>query len=774
MSITRLVPELPVAAVVFAHDGSLRAYNPSFARLLDLDAVEGRSFWELCQEGQRNRVVNELLQGREGFEIDFRAAAGSVSLRVVGGRAEEDAFLVCFAAAAGAHDASSTERVLRRQNAILLDLGKEPAIDAGDIETAYRKITEASAAGLGVARCSIWLYDAGETRIVCQDLHQIADGSHGLQGFTLTAADYPGYFVALAEDRTIAADDARRHPATREFTDGYLVPLGITSMLEAPIRRQGRLIGVLCHEHVGEPRSFSQEEQNFAANVADYVTRALEAHARRLADERLRDAHAALERHAEDLERKVVERTKAIQLVLDSTGDGLVTAALDGTLSQERSAPIAAWFGDYPPGTKAWSLFAPDDRRAADGFELGFGDLVDGFMPFEVIAEQLPKQVEREGRIHRFTYKGVGAGADGSPERVLVVVRDATAEVAAERAAREARELQTVAGHLLRDREGFVSFLDEADELARVLAPDAPLADTKRRLHTLKGNAGIFGLESVAEAAHAAEEVLAEEPTAVAQAIGLVAVAWREARGRIAAVLGDARGRRVALEDHEYERFLSDVTRRGVDDDLVAVVRSWRGALTRPLLERLGQQIQRVGERLGKVVDVEVADPGVRTARDDMGAFFSSLVHVVRNAIDHGIETPEERALAGKPERGRIALSVGRDGGALELVVEDDGRGIDWDAVRTKAERLAIPSVTPRDLEEAIFADGLSTRTEVTDLSGRGVGLGAVRQACRALGGELRVSSTRGAGTRFVFTLPDRPAVRVPGEAAAVEAAAAE
>ncbi|HLM74315.1 MAG TPA: GAF domain-containing protein, partial [Polyangiaceae bacterium] len=112
---------------------------------------------------------------------------------------------------------------------------------------------------------------------------------------------------------SIVANDAHTHPATREFSQPYLAPLGIRSMLDAPIRLRGKLVGVLCNEHVGPVRSFTQEEENFAASLADVVARGLEAAEARRAEATLEQAKSELEQHAATLEKIVAARTGELE-----------------------------------------------------------------------------------------------------------------------------------------------------------------------------------------------------------------------------------------------------------------------------------------------------------------------------------------------------------------------------------------------------------------------------------------------------------------------------
>jgi two-component system chemotaxis sensor kinase CheA len=188
--------------------------------------------------------------------------------------------------------------------------------------------------------------------------------------------------------------------------------------------------------------------------------------------------------------------------------------------------------------------------------------------------------------------------------------------------------------------------------------------------------------------------------------------------------------------------------------NLLSIMRTLRDEPTAIALARLGQQATLIGAKLGKPVSIQVEDDGTRLPPDRTRAFFVSLVHVIRNAIDHGLEPPEARAAAGKPAIAVLRLGAKMEGKALVVTVADDGRGVDWEEVRARATSLGLAHDTNQDLEEALFADGFSTKVGVTELSGRGVGLPAVRRATEQLGGHMEIRSRKGEGTEVRFVLP--------------------
>lgn len=191
--------------------------------------------------------------------------------------------------------AGATQRDLqtRVHHAVLTGLSLSRTLETGDVRAARREIAEAAAKALCVQRVGIWLFNEDNSRLRCIELYDSGQPENG-PGLELSSSDYPAYFEALSKDRSLAADDAQTDPRTSEFTDGYLKPLNISSMLDAPVRVGGRMVGVICHEHTGAPRRWTAEEQTFAGSMADFVALTILAGRRREAELALQQQHAFL------------------------------------------------------------------------------------------------------------------------------------------------------------------------------------------------------------------------------------------------------------------------------------------------------------------------------------------------------------------------------------------------------------------------------------------------------------------------------------------------
>lgn len=219
--------------------------------------------------------------------------------------------------------------------------------------------------------------------------------------------------------------------------------------------------------------------------------------------------------------------------------------------------------------------------------------------------------------------------------------------------------------------------------------------------------------------------------------------------------------REARLVDGVAEELAEATTHLGrVASDLQAEVLKARMLPIEHLFSRFPRYVRDLARRAGKRVELVLEGQDTELDRSVIEQIGGPLMHLVRNAIDHGIEPPEERERAGKPAAGRLCLAAFQEEEGIVVVVEDDGRGIDTDRVRQKAVALGILSpeaagrLSEEEAVELIFHPGLSTAQAVTEVSGRGVGMDAVRAGVQALGGSVEVETRRGQGTRFLLRLP--------------------
>lgn len=463
------------------------------------------------------------------------------------------------------------------------------------------------------------------------------------------------------------------------------------------------------------------------------------------------------------LERIVQARTAALdaknqqlRLVMDNVEQGLLTVDRNGLIAAERSAAVDQWLGDCDAGAAFGSCLAKVAPRSGEAFDAAFEQLHDGFLPPEVALEQFPSKTVIDGRQCGLSYTPISTGAEIT--QLLIVLTDRTAVVARRRLEQEQREMMNLIEWSSRDRVGLGEFLREAEVLVRTVT-DGECLDfdlLKRTVHTLKGNSMLFELGSVAAICERVEDTMAESGRLPeASLVTELADRWQRLLDSVVVVLDRGTSDSILVRPEQYRALLEKALASSTESELTPLLLELRLERTRDRLQRVGDQARRIASRLGKgelVVEVETSELQLDPSR--WAPFWQEFVHIVRNAVDHGIESEEERVSRGKAAAGTLWLSTRLQNGEFVVQVRDDGRGVDWNRVRTKAQERGLPVETRADLEAALFFEGFTTNEEVTAYSGRGVGLSAVRAAMEARGGRVAVSSQLGQGTTFEFRFP--------------------
>lgn len=191
--------------------------------------------------------------------------------------------------------------------------------------------------------------------------------------------------------------------------------------------------------------------------------------------------------------------------------------------------------------------------------------------------------------------------------------------------------------------------------------------------------------------------------------------------------------------------------------DLQEAVMSIRMLQISFVFNRFPRVVRDLSHKLGKQVELVLEGEGTELDRGLIEKLVDPLTHLVRNSIDHGIESPERRLEAGKPEKGTVTLRAYQAGGSIVVEVQDDGAGLNRERILAKARENGLPvseAMSDADVWQLVFAAGFSTAAEVTDVSGRGVGMDVVKRNITDLGGRVEVSSVAGRGATFTIRLP--------------------
>jgi predicted ATPase/signal transduction histidine kinase len=544
----------------------------------------------------------------------------------------------------------------------------------------------------------------------------------------------------------VVLDDAARD---NRFAQDPLVEGKTLSMACVPLVHQSQLVGVLYLENdtaTGVFHAARVERLQFLAGHA-----AVSLQTARLYGE-LQAAHDTLERRVQERTTELSGRNQDMRRVLDNVKQGLITIDLEGRLALEHSRVVDEWLGKFEPQATLSTYLASVDERFVARFRPAFAQLLEGELPEEVLIDQLPTALTRGDRHFELSYQPIHG--QGALTGLLVVIDDVTEVRRRAREEVEQRDVLSLCRHLSKDRAALLTFFDEAQSLTQDLAQCSKLdAAMQRNLHTLKGNASLYGFTLLAESCHAAEDAIAKgalEATHLEE----VAAHFAALRQALTSIAGDNAAERVEVSRSTLQDLGQRLAAGLQGGDAARAVERLLLEPVNPSLERLGKYARELARRLGKAEPhVEISDGGVFVEGARAAPLFGALVHLIRNAVDHGLETSSERAASGKLEP-LLALHVSVEGGEVTIAVQDNGRGVDWERVRQLASARGLPAGTAKDLEAALFSAELSTREAASTISGRGVGLAALQGEVARMSGRVTVRSEPGRGARFEVIVP--------------------
>jgi predicted ATPase/HPt (histidine-containing phosphotransfer) domain-containing protein len=541
---------------------------------------------------------------------------------------------------------------------------------------------------------------------------------------------------------SVVLDNAARD--NRFAQDPFVERSKAKSIACIPLMHQSQLVGVLYLENDTATGAFHAARVERLEFLAGHAAVSLQN--ARLYDE-LQAANDNLERRVQERTTELSERNQDMRRVLDNVKQGLLTIDLEGRLAPEHSRVVDEWLGKFEPQTLLQSYLARTDARFVEHFRLAFDQLVDGELPEDLLLDQLPTALGNGARRFQLSYEPIYA--QGKLSGLLIVIDDVTEALRRARDEAEQRDVLALCRHLSKDRAALLAFFDENSGIVEDLTQCCKVdTDAKRNLHTLKGNSAMYGFMTLAESCQTAEDAIAEG-TVDASHLQAIAHCFAALRSNLASIAGDNAGERVEV---------SRETLRGLARELAAgmpavdATRAVERLLLEPVgasLERLGKYARALAARLGKAEPrVEIIDSGLFVDGKRAAPLFASLVHVIRNAVDHGLEDRAERAATGKQDP-VLTLGARLDHGEAVITIQDDGRGVDWDRVRERARARGLPASSSQDLVAALFSAEFSTRDEATSISGRGVGLAALQAEVERMSGRVTVDSEPGRGTLF-------------------------
>lgn len=490
----------------------------------------------------------------------------------------------------------------------------------------------------------------------------------------------------------------------------------------------------------------------------------------------LEDAQRKLEDYSRNLEVMVAQRTAQLSAVnaqmkalLDSLGQGFLIFDQQGQCLEIASKACETIFETDPRSKTIFEVLRHSENEKK-AFERWMATAFSEMLPFEDLAPLAPPKYEHSGdRSIDLGYFPI-RNETGAIEGIVLVGTDVTDLVRAQKQAELERAQSKMVLELVKNRRQVMGFIREAESLIHEIhqqaMADAPVYDvTFRALHTLKGGAASFSIQELVDRIHEGEELLGhwhEQPTPEKLAplhrqVGLIEKSFEQFLDNTNSILG-ARGqdgaptREVKLDElRKFYDYLQTPAMRARFFDGFLVEKSAQ------VFMHFNDTVQAAASQLGKVVlPLAIDTPDFQFWPEPYQRLIASLVHAFRNAVDHGIETPDVREQRGKNPAGRISLSLEKKGERLLFRVQDDGNGIDPNKIRERLAKKGIDTSIESDAQviQHVFDSEFSTRDQVTALSGRGVGMDAIQFTASELGGRAWVTSVPGQGTACLIDVP--------------------
>ena len=478
--------------------------------------------------------------------------------------------------------------------------------------------------------------------------------------------------------------------------------------------------------------------------------------------------------------------------LLRHSREGLIKLDREGKITDEFSSRCVEIFESPDLIEKNFSqLLMRDEKMKADWHELYPMLFQDTAIGCEPLLDMLPKEVEYiDSSGSPFVYELFYYpchNQQGEVGWIDVGIKDITVQKILEREQEKlAREKESLS-KVYEDPESFLGFMELSNEIMSLLEPlhghDLPLEEKRsllldmnvksvmRKLHSLKGLSGLFLLNELKQASHEMETQINDLTKPVHEGIDgeifdtcLLQLNELILRANeLINNLGEKMKKRltgVVMEKDQF-RILRETLTEGNIDQARNLMEELDKVSLKDIFQHWKQETQRLSEQLGKQATciIEGDNPLIQSAMAKK--LSSSLIHILRNSLDHGLESANQRDQAGKLPQGTIRVEIDSTEKSCQIEFSDDGKGIDFDVVLTKVKNnTALNTAVVNDiisrnqLAELLFLPGFTSKEQTTDLSGRGVGLDAVKHAVEELGGTLTMESKLGQGTRFFLKIP--------------------
>lgn len=502
--------------------------------------------------------------------------------------------------------------------------------------------------------------------------------------------------------------------------------------------------------------------------------------------EKIKDQNTELE----DQTNQLTEMVSKIRNLLDHAGQGFVSFGKDLIVADEYSAECVMIFNREIRGENAAKLLYPHDENQQEflaSLLIKLFSIGDDFLR-ETYISLLPQKVIVDGIYIQVDYKFIKYPNREQQQEMMLILTDVTQQKVMEEQIQGEKETLSMIVKVVTQYHDFSEAVEEYtafchQEMKKILGLECSVPEKISTLftivHTWKGTFGQLGMEHIVKELHELEGVLAnlrekesyeisELTETLAGYSGENLYSWlvheleilKEILGNEFFLQKDMVSiTKVRLNQiQEKVQALPDSLQK---HDVILELATLRYKPLRELLQAYPEYVVELGERYGKEIEKFKIIGGESLVNPEIyHNFAQTLVHAFRNAVAHGLETPDERLEVGKGEKGKIQCGIVENEKELTICIVDDGRGIDVEKIKKLAVEKHILDqeiakiVSDEEARGLIFLDGFSSATCADEIAGRGVGLYAIRKEVEKLGGDIRVISQVGMGTRFSFILP--------------------
>lgn len=511
--------------------------------------------------------------------------------------------------------------------------------------------------------------------------------------------------------------------------------------------------------------------------------------------QQLQEAKAQLEHYSKNLEKMVEERTLEIKkanvmlnAIMNSLGQGFLVFDKKGVCSDFYTKACEDIL-EVSPAKKNITEVLRVQGPQAESFAMWKDAVFSEKLPFEAIKELGPSRYQHsQDRFVKLDYFPLRDDV-GSISDIVMVATDQTSEHLANVALEKEKKFARMVVKLVTSKKPFAQFLEGVEPLIQDVRDRLSEKEGSfdheyvfRALHTLEGEAATYSVGDVWASSRRAQEVLeplkqglpinvGEVKASLNAALDALQVQYSEflkMNAELFQMVGIGSSDKVEVDVVTIDRLLLNLKRRGLSEESERLIED--ALLKEPILHAFrhyADVVQSVATKLSKeVFPVRFDSMELRVYLKNYQNLFSSFIHAFRNAVDHGIEPPEEREMAGKARAGQIVVRAERfenRGSWIRILVEDDGKGISAEELRARlaSQGAKGPGSHESDFDiiQHVFDSGVSTKEEIGEFSGRGIGMNAIRAEAESLGGRAWVESEVGKGTKLIVEVPDFPRV---------------